>query len=949
MNLNLKDVAFYSIVVGLNLGLATIASLHHYATVDEARSIPAGLAHWDAGAFAPANDTPPVARLVATLPVLALHPNRIESSEVLEGRLADEADLKAARDFAYTNPLTYDHLIRIARLPTLFWWVAGAWLITRWAGELHGTGAARLALVLWAFGPNIIAREALATPDLPAAVACLAAGYAFSRWRSKSSWSRAAVTGALLGIAMLTEYSALSLPLAWLLLGLPRCPVLGMGDRTARCWVQVAQTAFGLFICLWVINIGYGFTGTGTPLGKLHFTSRVFGDNKANHPDATIADAGRVRNRFEGSWLGGFPLPLPADYIRGMDRRFRDAESSFQTIEVDASRATDRGRITVAILLAKVPIAAWILILWGVALSIRRDCPADERAVWIQAATMIAPAVILANDFFPLASMLLAAPFTIVGISGLARYLGRVTPKATALIVILLIGIFASGLSTYPHLLSYLNESVRGADRFALAASHPHSDAGRDLLELKNWLGRHQEASPIGLACQYVNDPRALGIEYTHIPTGPGPVLQDDPWYSERLGPKPGYYALDFHNLTLPRFRYFNDFRPAFVIGDSIRIYHITPEDADRARRKAGLANTRDLLELKNWLGRHQEASPIGLACQYVNDPRALGIEYTHIPTGPGPVLQDDPWYSERLGPKPGYYALDLHNLTLPRFRYFNDFRPAFVIGDSIRIYHITPEDADRARRKAGLAPLATRPGRRGFANGSGFVHRVHRGKDGSVTNYTIFVPHDYTGEISYPLILLLHGYGDRGTAGDQYLKVGLAPAIARRENDFDFIAIFPQGHAGAWPPDGDDTQHTMEILAQVEAEYRVDPRRIYLTGISSGGAGVWPIAARSPDRWAAIVPVASAECDPAIATAIKSIPCWCFHNYFDVSKPPGIPRQMIEALRREGGKPRYTEFYVLTGDRHNAWDSAYNTIELYDWLAGQRKPEPHRMRTDGR
>ncbi|WP_193378453.1 ArnT family glycosyltransferase, partial [Singulisphaera acidiphila] len=634
----MKYSIFCPVVVMLNLGLATFASLHHYATVDEARSVSAGLAHWDAGAFALANNAPPFARLVAALPVLSLRPNRIKSSDVLEGTFADEADLKAARDFAYTNSLSYDHLIRVARLPTLLWWVAGAWLITRWAGELYGSGAARLALVLWAFGPNILAREALATPDLPAAVACLAAGYAFSRWRSKSSWSRTAVTGALLGVAMLTEYSALSLPLAWLLLCLVRCPDQEMGGRTAGCWGQAAQAVFGLFICLWVINVGYGFTGTGIPLGKLRFTSRVFGGSKANDPSATIADAGPVRNRFEGSWFGGFPLPVPVDYIRGMDRRCSDAESCFQTIEADASRATDRGRITVALLLAKVPIAAWILIFWGGALSIRRGFPADERAVWIQAAVMIAPALILSSDLFPLASMLLAAPFTIVGMSGLARYLGRGTPKATALIVTLLVGIFASGLSAYPHLLSYLNEAVSGADRLTLAASHPYFDAGRDLLELKSWLGRHQEASPIGLACQYVNDPRALGIEYTHIPTGPGPAPPNDPWYFERLGPRPGYYALDLYNLTLPRFHYFKDFQPAFVIGDSIRIYHITPEDADRARLKVGLANTRDLLELKSWLGRHHEALPIGLACQYVNDPRALGIEYTHIPTGPGPV-----------------------------------------------------------------------------------------------------------------------------------------------------------------------------------------------------------------------------------------------------------------------------------------------------------------------
>jgi predicted peptidase len=105
---------------------------------------------------------------------------------------------------------------------------------------------------------------------------------------------------------------------------------------------------------------------------------------------------------------------------------------------------------------------------------------------------------------------------------------------------------------------------------------------------------------------------------------------------------------------------------------------------------------------------------------------------------------------------------------------------------------------------------------------------------------------------------------------------------------------------------------------------------------LSSGGAGVWSLAAHNPNRWAAIVPVSSSGCAPASAPRIKEIPCWCFHNVNDVGSPPDDPRAMIAALRRAGGTPRYTEsFYPATtaAERHNAWDAAYGNPELYDWL----------------
>jgi predicted esterase len=220
-------------------------------------------------------------------------------------------------------------------------------------------------------------------------------------------------------------------------------------------------------------------------------------------------------------------------------------------------------------------------------------------------------------------------------------------------------------------------------------------------------------------------------------------------------------------------------------------------------------------------------------------------------------------------------------------------------------------------------------------ADARGLFYRTFVDSRGDEVNYALFVPKSYRGDRPFPLILLLHGWGDRGTtaANHRYTEVGLPFTLKYRE--IDFLVLCPQGRDGTWEADGGDTNRAMELLASIQQEYRVDPGRISLTGISSGGTGVWNIASRFPDRWAAIVPVAGAG-EPAQAPAVKHIPCWCFHNRYDGDILADQPRKMMESLRALGGNPIYTE-YLDTG--HRAWERAYVLPELYDWLARQRLP----------
>ena len=117
-------------------------------------------------------------------------------------------------------------------------------------------------------------------------------------------------------------------------------------------------------------------------------------------------------------------------------------------------------------------------------------------------------------------------------------------------------------------------------------------------------------------------------------------------------------------------------------------------------------------------------------------------------------------------------------------------------------------------------------------------------------------MPHDYKGDKEYPLILFLHGSGETGTDGKKQTKVGLGPAMRKQEKTFPFFVLFPQSQKRTWKADSKDAKRALAILDEVQKEYKIDDKRLYLTGLSMGGYGTWSLAAKYPDRWAAIVPV---------------------------------------------------------------------------------------------
>jgi len=204
---------------------------------------------------------------------------------------------------------------------------------------------------------------------------------------------------------------------------------------------------------------------------------------------------------------------------------------------------------------------------------------------------------------------------------------------------------------------------------------------------------------------------------------------------------------------------------------------------------------------------------------------------------------------------------------------------------------------------------------------------------DGETHAYSVFVPPQYTPEKSWPVIVFLHGSGERGRDGFLQTDVGIGRAIRRNPERCPAIVVMPQ-----CPPErswtGKMVHLVLQCVARTSQEYKLDPQRMYLTGLSLGGAGTWHIGARMSGQFAALAPICGFG-TPTEAKSAAKIPIWCFHGAADEHVPVQRSREMIDAIRAAGGNPRYTEY--PTGS-HNVWDRVYQDAEFWRWLFQQKR-----------
>jgi predicted peptidase len=207
---------------------------------------------------------------------------------------------------------------------------------------------------------------------------------------------------------------------------------------------------------------------------------------------------------------------------------------------------------------------------------------------------------------------------------------------------------------------------------------------------------------------------------------------------------------------------------------------------------------------------------------------------------------------------------------------------------------------------------------------------------------YLAYLPRDYDPKRDqrWPLMLFLHGAGERGT-DLQRVAIHGPPSLVKQGRNFPFILIAPQcPEDERWQNDS-----LLKLLEHVMKEYKVDTGRVYLTGLSMGGYGTWKLGLAHPEKFAAIAPICGGgEYIDALlasrtkAAALRSLPVWAFHGAKDQVVPLEESERMVKALKKVGCKD--VKLTVYPEANHNSWTETYNNPELYEWLLKQARKQ---------
>ena len=334
-----------AVILAAQAALLAWGAWRHSPTVDEVGSIVAGISHWKLGRFDLYRVNAPLVRLVATLPLV------LAGVDADLGRYTDSAVERP--EYQIGDKFIRDHGVEAFRWFTVARWACipfsllGGWYCYRWASDLWGGPSGLVATGMWCVSPSVLAHGQLITTDVAGAAAGLAASYWFCRWIRRPTWGGAAAAGIVFGLAQLVKTTWIVLfarwPLVWLAslwvqrrsLSRPAGGVGRIGNpsyngpfritspaavksavgRIGNPSYSVAQLAAILALGLYVINLGYGFEGSFKRLGAYTFVSRPLAGADS------WTEGAHGGNRFKDGWLGLVPLPLPYNYVQGLDRQ----------------------------------------------------------------------------------------------------------------------------------------------------------------------------------------------------------------------------------------------------------------------------------------------------------------------------------------------------------------------------------------------------------------------------------------------------------------------------------------------------------------------------------------------------------------------------------------------------------------------------------------------------
>lgn len=199
--------------------------------------------------------------------------------------------------------------------------------------------------------------------------------------------------------------------------------------------------------------------------------------------------------------------------------------------------------------------------------------------------------------------------------------------------------------------------------------------------------------------------------------------------------------------------------------------------------------------------------------------------------------------------------------------------------------------------------------------------------------DYLLYLPEDYAEKDDWPLLLFLHGAGERGDDLD-LVKTHGPPKLIKQGKQFPFIVVSPQCPSNRWWQPFELTA----LLDDVIATHKVDQDRVYLSGLSMGGFGSWNLAAYTPGRFAAVAPICGGG-ERFWTRLLRNVPFWVFHGAKDPVVPLERSQAMVDSLKQKKGDVRFT---VYPDAGHDSWTETYDNPEFYEWMLEQKRPSQH-------
>lgn len=539
----------------------------------EANLLPAGYLHLKYGRFDCAQVNPPLSRMLMAVPLLAFDVKE-DWSGLIDGP-GVRPEYAVGKDFLKNNVSQIRAMYAASRTVAALFSVLGAVAVYHIARPSYGERAAFVAVTVWCFCPTILGHAATAGHDVPGAAVAALAYLSFRRLFNEQGWTDALICGISSGAAVLTRTTDAALIAFWLL-------VFIVVNRAARrTWLslfaRISKAMSAVALAVFVLNVGYEFSESLMPLGDFQFVSRALSGRE---------DGSVTGNRFRGTCLQDVPVPLPKEFMRGVDLQQKDFESPpFKSYLFGEWQSFGWWYYYLAAWSVKTPIGFQALFAVAVASlamgALQKSVRAEEVVLAFSVLLVFAVASAKSGFTTHYRYVLSALPFVAVVSSRIWRreFHGA---RIQAISAAFLVAGIASSLFSYPHSLSYFNEWVGGPRNGANYLLQSSSDWGQDLFRASDWLVNCGGQLGEGHLCLHGPlRPESLGVPRQSVPRRRSPSKCRG---SDEEEIRPGMYALSataIHDEN-DAYRYLTEVGVSRRIGYSVNVYKVSQTDIDR-------------------------------------------------------------------------------------------------------------------------------------------------------------------------------------------------------------------------------------------------------------------------------------------------------------------------------------------------------------------------------